>query len=588
MFRSLQTRVFLTFALLLVIAEILGLTWGAQRLHELNSREVERRLATATVLLAEDGAHALVEPAFVAEFATRIAKLAESDHLRVTLIRADGEVIADNESPLPISNHGSRPEVEAARANGNGTDRRRSTTTGEPFYYFARRLDRDGKTLGYVRAAAPLAEIDRSVAEMRTTLALGGLATLVLGLVGAAFVARWLARPLEQIQTAAERIAAGDLAVATRVHGPVEAERLAGAIHRMAEQLAQRFEAVERARHEIEAILASMAEGVIAVDRDERTLLMNSAAARFLGIPAPLPVGTPLWQAVRFPELEAALRSVLSGAPEARGDARSPGDGTSVLTISVTPVAPSLGAVALISDVTKLRRLEQVRIDFVANVSHELRTPLAAVLGAIETLSDASVTDDDRVRFLDIAQRNSVRLKAIVDDLLELSRIEAEGDRLQLEPLRLDEPVTNAAAALRGAAASKGVRLEIEPSPNLIVSGNEKRLEQVFTNLIENAIKYTPTGGRISVRSRGENGSAVVDVEDTGIGIPPEALPRVFERFFRVDKSRSREMGGTGLGLAIVKHSVRAHGGKVVVTSELGKGSTFSVRLPLAELDTAS
>jgi two-component system phosphate regulon sensor histidine kinase PhoR len=223
-----------------------------------------------------------------------------------------------------------------------------------------------------------------------------------------------------------------------------------------------------------------------------------------------------------------------------------------------------------------------VRIDFVANVSHELRTPLAAVMGALETLADPDPEPATRARFLDIGNRNAARLQAIVSDLLDLSSIEAEGDRMPLEPVRADAPLRTAAGALAGAAEAKGVRLEL-PGPSARpswVRGNAQRLEQVFTNLLENAIKYTPTGGRVVARVSTTVNEVVIEVEDSGVGIPASALPRIFERFYRVDRSRSREMGGTGLGLAIVKHVVRAHGGTVSVKSEEGRGSTFVVALP--------
>jgi two-component system phosphate regulon sensor histidine kinase PhoR len=241
-----------------------------------------------------------------------------------------------------------------------------------------------------------------------------------------------------------------------------------------------------------------------------------------------------------------------------------------------------LGVVALISDVTAIRRLEQVRIDFVANVSHELRTPLAAVMGALETLGAPEQDPHTAGRFLDIGTRNAARLQAIVSDLLDLSSIEAEGDRMPLEPTRVSAPLRAAAAALAGAAEQKGVHFEIPPMPAraVLVNANSQRLEQAFTNLLENAIKYTPAGGRVTARIVESDVEVRIEVADTGIGIPAASLPRVFERFYRVDRSRSREMGGTGLGLAIVKHVVRAHGGQVDVSSVEGAGSTFTITLP--------
>jgi two-component system phosphate regulon sensor histidine kinase PhoR len=248
------------------------------------------------------------------------------------------------------------------------------------------------------------------------------------------------------------------------------------------------------------------------------------------------------------------------------------------------------GAVALLLDVTEVRKLEQMRIDFVANVSHELRTPLAAVLGALETVAEPGTDEATTRRFLELAQRNASRLQAIVSDLLELSSIESQSSRMAVEPLGIGSPVRSAAAALAGAAESKGVALLLEPlAPELPpIPGNHERLERVFTNLIENAIKYTPKGGHVRVRARLAGRALEIEVEDDGVGIPAAHLPRVFERFYRVDRSRSREMGGTGLGLAIVKHIVRAHGGNVEVESEEGRGALFRVRLPVLDARSAA
>jgi two-component system phosphate regulon sensor histidine kinase PhoR len=302
-----------------------------------------------------------------------------------------------------------------------------------------------------------------------------------------------------------------------------------------------------------------------------------------LDLDAALETGETLWQHLRFAELERGLRATLESGEPWHADAGSPRDDGRTLSISVAPVrGESSGAVALLSDVTEIRRLEQVRRDFVANVSHEMRTPLAAVLGALETLSDSGLDDATRHRFLDIAARNAARLQAIVADLLDLSTIEARGDSMSLEAVRVDEPLRTAAAALAGAAEAKGIDLAYPSAtaPPPTVQGNRQRLEQAFTNLIANAIHYTPGGGRVSARVRSSPKEVLVEIEDNGIGIPASALPRVFERFFRVDRGRSRDTGGTGLGLAIVKHIALAHGGRVEVRSEEGRGSTFTIGLP--------
>jgi two-component system phosphate regulon sensor histidine kinase PhoR len=489
------------------------------------------------------------------------------------------------------------------------------------------RVAEGGKTLGVVRTAAELDEMESAVAALRRTIIGAGVLALALGLLASAFLAQRLARPLETIGRNAAAVASGDLEGRIRADGPREVRELADALGSIMRELRQRVESTRRARSEIETILASMAEGVVAVDAEERVILMNHAASRLLALDAPLAPGALLWEQLRFPELERGLRSALAGEGEWHTDASSPrGDGR-MLALSVAPVgreeraesplqpkaltngrerpssngaeeafadeltaeearldAPGelLGAVALLSDVTAIRRLEQMRIDFVANVSHELRTPLSAVMGALETLVDPQQDESTRQRFLDIASRNAARLQAIVADLLDLSAIEAESDRMPLSPTRIHAPLKAAASALSGAAESKGLELVLPSAPDapVLVNGNSQRLEQVFTNLLENAIKYTPSGGRVSVHVRATPREVVVDVEDTGIGIPSMSLPRVFERFYRVDRSRSREMGGTGLGLAIVKHVMRAHGGTVDVKSEEGRGSTFTITLP--------
>ena len=404
-------------------------------------------------------------------------------------------------------------------------------------------------------------------------------ALLVLGAFAAASA---LARPVERLALHARAL------VHTEGEKGDEIEELEQALEQAAEQARRETERAASARLHTASLLSGMAEGVVAVDLGERVLFMNRSAAGLLGLEQELSEGARLWEALRFPALERALRAALDGIAQEPFDAASPRPDGRTLSISVHAVRSKhgfQGAVALLLDVTEVRKLEQMRIDFVANVSHELRTPLAAVLGALETVADAGSDVETTKRFLEIAQRNAVRLQAIVSDLLELSSIESQASRMAVEPLAIGSPLRSAAAALAGAAESKGVALEVEPvSPGLPqVSGNHERLERVFTNLIENAIKYTQKGGHVRARARLAGRALEVEVEDDGIGIPAAHLPRVFERFYRVDRSRSREMGGTGLGLAIVKHVVRAHGGNVEVESEEGRGALFRVRLPVID-----
>jgi two-component system, OmpR family, phosphate regulon sensor histidine kinase PhoR len=587
---TLSGRIFITLTALLLLFLGAAAAVGELRLRSVLGNNAETRLAAACEILMGPAEDALLGRLDREALTLRLRDLGAIEKMRLTVIDAKGFVIADSEAEGALANHAERPEVIESLKNGVGHAERRSTTTGKLSRYWARTLKSGSKVLGTVRAATEGPETDAAVSSLRESLVWFGVTALVVGLASVLFMARRLARPLEEIERNAAALAAGDLEGHIRAEGPLEVRRLAETLNSMSRELGARLESTRRARTEIETILASMAEGVVAVDAKERVLLMNQAAAELLGLPAPLAAGAALWENLRFPDLERALRAVLAGQGPWSGDAASPQGGGRMLGLSVAPVSiheergavKFSGAVALLSDVTAIRRLEQVRIDFVANVSHELRTPLAAVMGALETLADPEQDQESRARFLDIANRNAARLQAIVSDLLDLSSIEAEGDRMPLELIRIDGPLRTAASALIGAAESKGVRLELPPQlPGpVLVHGNTQRLEQVFTNLLENAIKYTPKGGQVVARVRISGREVHVDVQDSGIGIPPSSLPRVFERFYRVDHSRSRDMGGTGLGLAIVKHVMRAHGGQVSVKSEEGSGSTFTVSLP--------
>ncbi|MBK7645282.1 MAG: PAS domain-containing protein [Planctomycetes bacterium] len=417
---------------------------------------------------------------------------------------------------------------------------------------------------------------------------------LLAGLVfaGLLALAAWagsiaLARPVEELAEHARAV------VRSQVRSGGEIAEIERALELATEQARLETERAANTRLHTASLLSGMAEGVVAVDLQERVLFMNRSAANLLGLDAELPEGARLWESLRFPALERALRGSIDGIPQEPLDAPSPQPDGRTLSISVHAVRSQhgfQGAVALLLDVTAVRKVEQMRIDFVANVSHELRTPLAAVLGALETVADAQTDAATTTRFLEIAQRNASRLQAIVSDLLELSSIESQASRMPLEPMGIGSPLRSAAAALAGAAESKGVALVVEPVPADLppISGNHGRLERVFTNLIENAIKYTQKGGHVRARARLAGRALEVEIEDDGIGIPAAHLPRVFERFYRVDRSRSREMGGTGLGLAIVKHVVRAHGGNVEVESEEGRGALFRVRLPVLAGEAAA
>ncbi len=476
--------------------------------------------------------------------------------LRVTVLGSDGTVLADNVARLPLENHGNRPEVLQAIREGTGTESRFSASTGYPTLYFAKRIDGPKGILGFLRVSEPLERVEEEVRDLRNAMVLGGAAALLFALLVSALVARWVERPLHEVERTAARFAGGELDVRAGMEGPAEVQRLAGNLNRMADQVRDRMRAEGRVRANLESVLAGVVEGVVAVDGSERILFMNGAAARLLGLPGALPAGGKLWEAVRFPEFEDVLRAVLRGIDPGRRDVASPGKDGRTLEIVAGPLGAGEGAVAVIRDVTEVRRLEKIRMDFVANVSHELRTPLSGIAGALETLEGDDLDSEERKRFHGIARRNADRLGSLVADLLDLSGIESEGTSMPLEPLSFDQPARAAVSSLSAMAERCRVAVTLAPPPpGLVVNGNARRLEQAFSNLVENALKYTPAGGTVTVRFR-----------DGGD--------------YRVDPSRSRQMGGTGLGLAIVKHIARAHRGRIEVQSTEGAGSSFTLTLP--------
>jgi two-component system phosphate regulon sensor histidine kinase PhoR len=512
---------------------------------------------------------------------------AESE-LRVTLIRRDGTVVADSARTAgqiaAMENHAQRPEVRAALRTGQGVTMRRSATTGLIYVYAARLLDVPGHGRFVLRLAQPFHQLaalrGRLAAAMALAVAAAGFAILLISW----WLDRQLFEPLSRLIASAGELATGR---ARRVEVPDEEElaALARALNRLAETAAAQFAAVRSERDHLQAILASMSEGVLVVDGAGRARLVNPAFQRLFDLAGDV-TGRPVLEIVRLPELARVVEDTLR-LGEAQGgqvELQSPERRTLLLASAALSVGigGERGAVVVVRDTTGLTRLADMRRDFVANVSHELKTPLAAIRGYAETLRDGALEEPATAqRFTERILWQCRRLQALLDDLLTLSRL--EGASPEREPVDLHAVVRRTVEPLAAAARDRQVRIEIEETPVPPLPGDADGLERMLSNLIDNAIKYNRPGGRITVRLGRAGADAVLEVSDTGIGIPQESLPRLFERFYRVDKGRSREEGGTGLGLAIVKHVAQAHGGQVDVESRIGQGSTFRVRLPLGE-----
>ncbi len=504
---------------------------------------------------------------------------------RVTLIRADGYVLGDSEVSLAdlvrVENHATRPEVEAALASGEGTSERLSTTIRENLMYAAVVFRRDGTPAGVARVAEPLAQVDRIKADGRRLVWGGSVIALALAMLLSNVVAKRMASSVRVLTDAARRMTEGDLTVRTRLQGQDELVELGHALDRLAGSLASTLGQLRAERDLQRRILEAMQEGVVVVDREGHIVLVNSALRAMLLIGAES-VGKLLIETVRHSELDNLLEDARESHGTAPTEIELPGLKPRRLLVHASPLSGDDERVLVVFvDVTELRRLESLRREFVANASHELRTPIAAVRSATETLHSGAL-DDPRaaVRFVDIIERNAQRLQSLVEDMLDLSKLESNEFRLKRERVELGSVVPIVLGLFRERAEKKGVRLSSElPVAPLAVEGDARGLEHVLSNLVDNAVKYCPAGASIVVRATQEGERVRLVVSDTGNGIPPEHLPRLFERFYRVDAGRSRELGGTGLGLSIVKHMVEAMRGAVSVESAVGKGSTFTVTL---------
>ncbi|HEY4184737.1 MAG TPA: ATP-binding protein [Polyangia bacterium] len=508
-------------------------------------------------------------------------------HLRVTVVRADGVVIGDSDVELPalagLENHRDRPEIAAALRGQRGDAIRWSGTLRHRLFYAAvpvRSADGQG-VVGAVRVAEPLGRLEGAVGRFHRALVIAAFLALSVSVVMATIAAQLMSRALRGITQAARRMSSGDLDVRIRLSGEDEIGALGRTLDGLAENLSQSLTALRGERDLLGRMLESMQEGVLVLDRNLRILLINRALREMLLLGSDLVGRLPI-ETIRNAELQAVLDSSASTGKSASGEVEMAGLGPRRFMVHSTPLGGEpRGLVAVFVDVTEIRRLETMRKDFVANVSHELRTPIAAVRSAAETARRAIEKDPEAaVRFVDMIERNALRLQDLVEDLLELSRIESKQFRPQSEAVNIAELAELVLAQFREAGEKKHLTMSLVTPPGPSIARADKRaVEQILTNLIENAVKYCRDNVSVTVRVVEREGIFRVSVEDTGPGIEPKHLPRLFERFYRADKGRSRDMGGTGLGLSIVKHLVETMGGNVSVESTPGKGTTFSFTL---------
>lgn len=582
-------KLFLGFSLVVIVTTALMQVFVSRRIESDGLAQIASDLRTRSHFLAE-----LALPALRGgdedALRRRVIQLGRRTGTRLTVIAVDGRVLADSdENPARMEPHGTRPEILEARESGEGRATRYSETIQKRMMYYALSLEEGDSLLGYARSSLPMDRVEIQVSALGRTVFVGTVLGLLATLMASGFIARRITRPLAGMVGTVRAFSAGDYARRAAASGRDEFGELATAFNTMARQQQERLAKISEERNKLEAILTGMVEGVVAVHRDDRVLHMNGVAAGLLGIARERAQGRKLWELSPPPAILEIVEACREEGRSVEREIRRDGmEGERIIEVYASPLPADSngaagGAILVLHDTTELRRLERVRRDFVANVSHELKTPLTVIRGMVETMEDdAEMPADTRARFLARMRTQAEYLTAQVADLLAISRFEGGDQPMAREPVDLVRLASEIVSMRATGAEDRGLRFHAElPSNPVTITGDPLAIGQALGNLIDNALHYTPEGGSVTLSLDLMEGQARFSVTDTGIGIEPEHIERIFERFYRADKARSREQGGTGLGLAIVKHVVSAHGGEVHVESKPGRGSTFSFTLPL-------
>jgi len=507
---------------------------------------------------------------------------------RITVILPSGKVVGDSEeAPESMENHADRFEVAEALLGNDGTSTRYSSTLRQDMMYLAIPLEKNNEVIAVLRTSIPVTSIYDELRSIQVQIGFGGLLIALFAAGVSLFISKRISRPIEEMKKGAEQFARGDLAYRMPAPDTEEMRGLADAMNQMAAQLDDRIKTAIKQRNEIEAVLSSMEEGVIAIDRDEKIISINQAAARmFKSNPSDLEQRS-IQEVIRNPELQKIVKSVLRSGDHTEGDIVLYQDEESILNIQTTSLRGEgedfIGILIVLNDVTRLRRLENMRKEFVSNVSHEIKTPLTAIKGFVETLSHGAMDNPDEAkRFLNIIEKHVKRLVALIEDLMRLSVIEQrdKSEGIKLEEGKIRSVIKTAVQVCQAKAEAKNIKVNLICSEDISAKIDTQLFEQAAVNLLDNAIKYSEEAGLVQLEAIITDTELCISFKDYGIGIPKEHLPRLFERFYRVDKARSRKLGGTGLGLAIVKHIIQTHRGYVTVESNPGKGSNFVIHLP--------
>lgn len=584
-------KMFLPFAVLVVVAvgtcAVIVTRWQERQLVQ----RIERELRHSAILIGADFGDQLTAR-HDQQVQERLRALGQKTNIRYTLADVDGAVLADSERESigdvrAMENHLGREEFAKAAAAGAGSAQRISPTLGIPFHYYALSVERAGERIGFVRAAQSMASIGREVRATRELVTLVFILVVALGLLIAYWLTNRIMRPIRVLTTASDNIAAGGFSQRIDVPSGDELGTLARSFEAMCRNLNAREQQLRENLDRQQTVLGGMIEGVLAVDSQQRVLFANQAAGKLFGFDPSSVVDQPLIKVVRSNALQKIVQRTIETKELSQGEVEWLGGAIRQLQVHATPLSrnQSAGVVLVLHDISELKRLEGMRQEFIANVSHELKTPLTSIKAYTETLLRGAMDDQEHARkFLARIEDQADRLNDLIFDMLSLARIESGRSTLEIAEVSVMDAVRHCLAEYESRAEQAQVTLSNQvPPTDLRLLADEEAVQQIIGNLVDNAIKYTPAGGVVAVGARLEGRLAVVTVADTGSGIAPQHHQRLFERFYRVDRARSRELGGTGLGLSIVKHLCQVMGGAVEVESEMNKGSVFSVRLPAIE-----
>jgi two-component system, OmpR family, phosphate regulon sensor histidine kinase PhoR len=572
--KSIFLKTFFSYLLIMVLVVLLVFLFSANIIRNQYLDSVHRGLGQLAASLQRNFVQLLVTQD-AALLDNLVKEQGKEMDIRITVIAADGRVLADSQGdPRQMENHADRPEFILAVQGKPAEFSRVSSTLHRAMLYQAVPIRKGGRIVGVLRLSLFVSEIDRTLIATRRKIITLLAVLLALALSAAFLYARYLTEPIKRLTCAAHQVAGGDFSPRVRINRHDELRQLADAFNHMVEQQKMLLESVQNQQLELETILASIGEGLLVLDRDGRITLANQSFKKICQQPECQ--GRPYWETLR----DSRFNELIKRSVETRQDTRGELDiNDCVYLVHVSPLSGEGPIIVTFSDISEYKRLEKIKRDFVSNLSHELRTPLTAIKGFVETLAEESPTQNRN--YLEIINRHTDRLVSLVNDLLILSEMEEPRMRLEKSRINLLQLVDNVTVIFTGRCREKNIRLKVTATADLpFFFGDPFRLEQLFINLVDNAVKYTERG-EISVSLAGREREIEIRVKDTGPGIAAEHLPRIFERFYVVDRSRSREQGGTGLGLAIAKHIVLLHDGRIEAVSQPGLGTEFIITLPL-------